>query len=66
MSAIRETADQVATLGEKYKYGFVTDIEMEVTPKGLNEDVVRLISARRTSRNGCWNGGSARSAAGWK
>jgi Fe-S cluster assembly protein SufB len=47
MSAIRETADQVATLGEKYKYGFVTDIEMEVTPKGLNEGVVRLISGKK-------------------
>jgi Fe-S cluster assembly protein SufB len=47
MSAIRETADQVAILGEKYKYGFVTDIEMEVTPKGLNEDVVRLISGKK-------------------
>jgi Fe-S cluster assembly protein SufB len=47
MSAIRETADQVATLGEKYKYGFVTDIEMEVAPKGLNEDVVRLISGKK-------------------
>ena len=30
-----------------YKYGFVTDIETEVIPKGLNEDVVRLISAKK-------------------
>ena len=28
-----------------YKYGFTTDIETEVIPIGLNEDVVRLISA---------------------
>ena len=29
---------------EEYKYGFVTDIETEIIQKGLNEDVVRLIS----------------------
>ncbi len=34
------------TAGE-YKYGFVTDIETEVIPQGLNEDVVRLISAKK-------------------
>lgn len=31
--------------GEEYKYGFVTDVETAVIPKGLNEDVVRQISA---------------------
>lgn len=30
-----------------YKYGFVTDIETEIIPVGLNEDVVRLISAKK-------------------
>ena len=30
---------------EEYKYGFVTDIETAVIPKGLNEDIVRQISA---------------------
>ncbi len=34
------------TQGE-YKYGFVTDIENESIPKGLNEDVVRLISQKK-------------------
>jgi Fe-S cluster assembly protein SufB len=34
------------TTGE-YKYGFYSDIEMERIPKGLNEDVVRLISAKK-------------------
>ena len=29
---------------EEYKYGFVTDIETAVIPKGLNEDIVRQIS----------------------
>ncbi|MBE6330325.1 MAG: Fe-S cluster assembly protein SufB [Paludibacteraceae bacterium] len=30
-----------------YKYGFVTDVETEVIPKGLNEDIVRLISEKK-------------------
>ena len=30
-----------------YKYGFVTDIETETIPKGLNEEVVKLISAKK-------------------
>ncbi|MGQ1786537.1 MULTISPECIES: Fe-S cluster assembly protein SufB [unclassified Saccharicrinis] len=33
--------------GNEYKYGFTTDIETETIPKGLNEDVVRLISAKK-------------------
>lgn len=33
--------------GQKYKYGFTTDIEQDVIPPGLNEDVVRLISAKK-------------------
>jgi len=33
--------------GGEYKYGFYTDIEMEEFPKGLNEDTVRMISARK-------------------
>ena len=32
---------------EKYKYGFVTEIETEEFPKGLNEKIVRLISEKR-------------------
>jgi Fe-S cluster assembly protein SufB len=47
MSAAADTKDQIAALGEKYKYGFVTDIEMERAPKGLNEDIVRFISAKK-------------------
>ncbi|HEV3058343.1 MAG TPA: Fe-S cluster assembly protein SufB [Vicinamibacterales bacterium] len=31
----------------EYKYGFVTDVEQEVVPRGLNEEVVRLISAKK-------------------
>ena len=32
---------------EKYKYGFTTDVHTEVIERGLNEDVVRLISAKK-------------------
>lgn len=31
----------------EYKYGFTTDIETEIIPKGLNEDVIRMISAKK-------------------
>ena len=41
-----DTVDAVKTVGEKYKYGFNTDIEMEYAPKGVSEDIVRLISAK--------------------
>jgi Fe-S cluster assembly protein SufB len=32
---------------KEYQYGFVTDIESDSAPKGLNEDIVRFISARK-------------------
>ena len=32
---------------DKYKYGFVTDIESEKIPKGLNKDVIKLISKKK-------------------
>jgi len=34
-------------VNQPYKHGFVTDIESEVVPKGLSEDVIRLISAKK-------------------
>ena len=34
------------TKGE-YKYGFTSDIEMDTAPKGLNEDIIRFISAKK-------------------
>ena len=40
----QDTVDAVRSVGERYKYGFETDIETEYAPKGLNEDIVRLIS----------------------
>jgi Fe-S cluster assembly protein SufB len=42
---VSTTLDTLTT-GE-YKYGFVTDIESDVIPRGLNEDTVRLISAKK-------------------
>ena len=45
-AAITETVEQVQKV-EKYKYGFVTDIETDQAPKGLNEDIVRFISAKK-------------------
>ena len=44
----RDTVDQVLALDvDKYKYGFETIIESEKSPKGLNEDTVRFISAKK-------------------
>lgn len=33
--------------GDKYKYGFVTDIDADTVPMGLNEDIIRLISHKK-------------------
>ena len=33
--------------GQEYRWGFVTDVETELAPKGLNEDIVRLISEKK-------------------
>ena len=41
-------SSSVETLVNKeYKYGFVTDIESDIAPRGLNEDIIRLISAKK-------------------
>jgi len=47
MAGTTETAETIASASREYKYGFVTDIESETAPKGLNEDIVRFISARK-------------------
>ncbi|MGH7252554.1 MAG: Fe-S cluster assembly protein SufB, partial [Nitrospiraceae bacterium] len=40
--------DMIESLVSKeYKWGFVTDIEQDIMPRGLNEDVIRLISAKK-------------------
>ena len=49
MASTAETAEKVHSLaGEKYKYGFVTDIESDMAPKGLSEDTVRFISDKKS------------------
>jgi Fe-S cluster assembly protein SufB len=48
MAAVQETVDRVRSIEvDAYKYGFVTDIESEKAPKGLSEDTVRFISAKK-------------------
>ncbi|WP_101069131.1 Fe-S cluster assembly protein SufB [Roseovarius salinarum] len=42
----RETVDAVREMGGTYKYGWETDIEMDYAPKGLDADIVRLISEK--------------------
>ena len=48
MPALQETVDRVRGIDvDQYKYGFETDIESERAPKGLSEDTVRFISAKK-------------------
>jgi Fe-S cluster assembly protein SufB len=48
MTGSAQTLDTVRSVtGEGYKYGFVTDIESDQAPIGLNEDTVRFISAKK-------------------
>jgi len=47
MAATIETIETLEEATGKYKYGFVTDIESERAPKGLNEDIIRFISAKK-------------------
>ncbi len=42
-----ETKKIEAVTSQEYKYGFVTDIESDTLPPGLNEDVIRIISAKK-------------------
>ena len=49
MPAVQETVEQVRSIDvDQYKYGFVTDIESEKAPKGLSEDTIRYISAKKS------------------
>src|SRR5271165_1513867 len=48
MAAVQETVDRVRSIDvDAYKYGFISAIESDVAPKGLNEDIVRFISAKK-------------------
>src|SRR6476469_4774017 len=45
MTTATETIEQLAN--REYKYGFVTEVDSESIPKGLSEDIVRLISKKK-------------------
>ncbi len=48
MPAVKETVEQVAEIDvDSYKFGWVTDIESDKAPKGLDEDIVRFISHKK-------------------
>ena len=47
MSIDTQTKKTVKSITEKYKYGFTTDIDSDKAPKGLNEDIVKLISKKK-------------------
>ncbi|WP_420961823.1 Fe-S cluster assembly protein SufB [Brucella sp. IR073] len=48
MPAVQETIEQVRNIDvDQYKYGFETHIETDKAPKGLNEDIIRFISAKK-------------------
>jgi len=65
MPAVQETVDQVRGIDvDQYKYGFETLISSEKAPKGLSEDIVRFISAKKDSPPGCSSGGSMPTGAG--
>jgi Fe-S cluster assembly protein SufB len=52
MPAVEETVEQVRRIDvDQYKYGFETLIESEKAPKGLSEDTVRFISAKKDEPN---------------
>ena len=57
MSAVKETIDRGtieaarALEAERYKHGFVTDIEQDLAPPGLNEEIVRYISGKKGEPN---------------
>src|SRR5215212_9679763 len=49
MPAVQETIEQVRRIDvDQYKYGFETLVEMEKAPKGLSEEVIRFISAKKS------------------
>ena len=47
MVATKETISTINEVKGKYKYGFTTDIEVDKSPKGLNEDIIKFISNKK-------------------
>ena len=58
--------DEGAFLDKEYPYGFVTPVESETAPRGLNEDIIRFISKKKMNRNLCCGGGLRRFGSGKK
>ena len=49
VKSVSTPTETIETLANReYRYGFVTDIEADVVPRGLNEDIIRLISAKKS------------------
>ena len=46
MSTTNDTT-KIVEEASKYKYGFTTNIEQELAPKGLNKEIVRFISQKK-------------------
>jgi len=47
MAATQRTIETIKSLGGEYKFGFVTDVESDLAPKGLNQETIRFISAKK-------------------
>lgn len=48
-----------------YEAGFTTEIETDTVPPGLDEAVIRCISAKKDEPPTCWNGGCKPGTSGW-
>lgn len=56
-NADQETLRTVSALADRaYPHGFVTAVESDLAPKGLSEDTIRFISAKKNNRRGCSTG----------
>ncbi|MGN0903542.1 MAG: Fe-S cluster assembly protein SufB [Alphaproteobacteria bacterium] len=47
MTGEKDKISALDAVSDTYRYGFVTDIDAETAPKGLNEDIIRFISAKK-------------------
>ena len=56
MTTAARTVEKITE--QDYKYGFVTDVDSDTIPKGLNEDVVDSSRTKKVSRSGYSTGGS--------
>ena len=60
MTTATRTIEELAN--REYQYGFVTEVEAETVPKGLNEEVVRLISSLRDRKSTRLNSSHSRAS----